>query len=61
MICPQCGAKTAVTHTDQKDSLIVVRRRICTACFYRFKTAETGPVDATNSTTPVPKDPDARV
>ena len=62
MICPKCSKKTVVTHTEHFDGIIVLRRRMCTECFYRFKTTETATAESATSITPsLGKESDARV
>lgn len=42
MKCKKCGGKTQVTDTEESlDGFVVMRRRQCPACGYRFKTTET--------------------
>ena len=42
MKCKKCGGKTQVTDSEETPGgHMVMRRRQCTACGYRFKTTET--------------------
>lgn len=46
MICPKCSADTRVidSRPHREDARVIVRRRVCQGCGYRFNTQE-GTVD----------------